>query len=205
MHPIDSEELPVWPAAERNKGPILEVLSRWLPDPGRVLEIASGTGQHAAHFAENLPHLTWLPSDRDPAHLRTLEGRRGAYPGSNLEAPLGLDVTRAWPNQEPLDAIYCANMIHIAPWEATLGLLDGAGAWLRPGGALITYGPYTRGGQHTSESNANFDNSLRRRDPRWGVRDMDEIATLAAERSLELAETLAMPANNFMLRFHKRS
>jgi hypothetical protein len=191
----DWPPLPVSPPAERNKQPIADVLARVLPQAGVVLEIASGTGQHAEHFARAFPKLTWQPSDADVAALATLAERvrRAALP--NLRAPLELDV-HAPPPVGGIAAIVCSNMIHIAPWSACAALLLHAERWLESGAPLVLYGPFKRGGQHTSESNAAFDAGLRRRNPEWGVRDLDDVAALARRHSLELAEAVAMPANN---------
>jgi hypothetical protein len=192
------------PSAERNKGPILDVLARVLPRRGLVLEIASGTGQHAVHFASALPDLTWQPSDpdaelRDSVALWTRESQC-----ANVNAPIDLDVTRLpWPIQAA-DAVAAINMIHIAPWSATLGLFEGARGLLSAGQVLFLYGPYRRFGGHTSESNAQFDQDLRARDPAWGLRDMEAVTDVAAGAGFELVETVAMPANNFSLVF-KRS
>jgi hypothetical protein len=192
------------PSAERNKGPILDVLARVLPRRGLVLEIASGTGQHAVHFASALPDLTWQPSDpdaelRDSVALWTRESQC-----ANVNAPIDLDVTRLpWPIQAA-EAVVAINMIHIAPWSATLGLFEGAKALLSAGQVLFLYGPDRRFGGHTSESNAQFDLDLRARDPAWGLRDMEAVSDVAAGAGFELVETVAMPANNFSLVFKRR-
>jgi SAM-dependent methyltransferase len=187
--------LPVSPAAERNKQPIADVLSRVLPRTGVVLEIASGTGQHAEHFARAFPALTWQPSDQNVDALAVLAERvrRAALP--NLRAPFELDVHEP-PPLEGISAVVCSNMIHIAPWSACAALLLAAEHWLEAGGPLVLYGPFKRGGEHTAESNAAFDAGLRRRNPEWGVRDLDDVAALARRHSLELGEVVAMPANN---------
>ena len=187
--------LPLSPAAERNKQPIADVLARVLPHAGVVLEIASGTGQHAEHFARALPALMWQPSDPDVAALAILAERvrRAALP--NLRAPLELDVHTP-PAVGELAAVVCSNMIHIAPWSACAALLLCAERWLAPGAPLVLYGPFKRSGQHTAPSNAAFDADLRRRNPEWGVRDLDDVVALARRHSLELVEVVAMPANN---------
>jgi hypothetical protein len=161
-----------------------------------VLEIASGTGQHAEHFARALPSLTWQPSEADAATLPALNERvqRAALP--NLLAPLPFDVHDAAPPLPRVAAIVCANMIHIAPWSACVALLGHAERLLARGAPLVLYGPFKQGGKHTAPSNAAFDADLRRRNREWGVRDLDEVAALAREHSLELAEIVAMPANN---------
>ncbi|HTU62958.1 MAG TPA: DUF938 domain-containing protein [Polyangiales bacterium] len=193
-----------WPAPERNKAPILEVLQRALPSQGgRLLEVASGSGQHAAYFARALPAWTWLPSDVDPRNLASVAAyvEEAALP--NLLPPLALDVcAEAWPVGE-LDALFNANMIHIAPWECCEGLLRGAGRYLRAGGVLVLYGPFRIGGDHTAPSNYEFDLDLRRRDPRWGVRDLETVAELARSLGLEHRETVAMPANNQCVVFER--
>ena len=189
------EQLPESPAAERNKQPLAEVLARVLPQTGVVLEIASGTGQHAEHFARAFSVLTWQPSDPDVAALAILAERvrRAALP--NLRAPLELDVHEP-PPLDGIAAVVCSNMIHIAPWSACAALLRDAEQWLEAGGPLVLYGPFKRGGQHTAPSNAAFDADLRRRNPEWGVRDLDDVVALAQRHSFELAEVVAMPANN---------
>ena len=192
-------------AALRNRGPILEVLQRVLPSSGRVLEIASGSGEHVVFFARALPALTFQPSDID-AESRESVAAWIAYENlTNVLAPLALDVTRAgwWKKVGAVDAMFCANMIHISPWEACLGLLDGAGALLSAGGPLVFYGPYMRGGAHTAPSNAAFDEGLRRQDSRWGVRDLDVVAAEASSRGLVLDEVVQMPANNLSVVFRK--
>jgi SAM-dependent methyltransferase len=187
------------PAAERNKQPILEVLARVLPPRGRVLEIGSGTGQHVAHFAAALPGLTFQPSEMDVERHASIEAWAAAGHLSNVMPPLAIDVTRRpWP-VSVADAVVCINVIHIAPWDATVALMAGAGAILPAGGVLVTYGPYRRDGAHTSPSNEAFDASLRARNPRWGVRDIDEVAEVAAREGLALEEVVPMPAHNFAL------
>ncbi len=185
------------PAAARNSGPILAVLERVLPPRGLVLEISSGTGEHAVAFAERLPQLVFQPSDTDPDALASIEAWRRHAGLPNVRAPVELDVHRTpWPLRERPDAILCINMIHIAPWSACLALFDGAASWLAPGGPLVLYGPYREGGAHTAPSNAEFDANLRARDARWGVRDLDEVAAEAATRGFALEGIVATPANN---------
>ncbi|MGE5615642.1 MAG: DUF938 domain-containing protein [Bacillota bacterium] len=189
------------PSAERNKQPILEVLMRVLPASGVVLEIGSGTGQHVAHFAKALPQLVFQPSEMDEARHASIAAWIDHEKLTNVRAPLAFDVTKLpWPVREA-DAIVCINVIHISPWEATLALMRGAGEILPPGGILVTYGPYMRGGRHTAPSNEAFDASLKARDPRWGVRDMDDVAAVAKAAGLHLEEAIPMPANNFSLVF----
>ena len=189
------------PAAERNKGPILEVLKRVLPASGIVLEIASGTGQHAVHFAQGLPDVRWQPSDPDEASRESIAAWRGKAGLPNLLPVIGLDVCRTpWP-VERAAAIVCINMIHISPVASTHGLLDGAARLLPAGGVLVLYGPYKRGGAHTAPSNESFDMQLRSQNLEWGVRDLEWVADLARERGLALDETVQMPANNLCVVF----
>jgi SAM-dependent methyltransferase len=191
------------PSVARNRDPILAVLRRVLPARGTVLEIASGTGEHAVHFAAGLPHLTWQPSDRDPAALSSIAAHRGAAGLPNLEPPLELDAAMpSWPVARA-DAVVSINMIHIAPWRAAEGLMAGAGRLLSPGGILYLYGPFKEGGRHTAPSNATFDESLRARDPEWGVRDLDDVADLARRHGLGFVERVAMPANNLSVVFRR--
>ena len=195
------------PATARNRAPILAVLERVLPERGLVLEIASGTGEHAVAFARALPSLTFQPSDADPEALASIEAWRRHSGPANLRRALPLDVhALPWmlPGIARIDAALCINMIHIAPWSACLALLDGAAAQLAPGAPLVLYGPYREGGIHTAPSNAAFDASLRERDPRWGVRDQGEVAAEAAARGLDLEEVVAMPANNRTLVLRRR-
>jgi hypothetical protein len=199
----DMTDLVDWAAPERNKGPILEVLRRVLPDRGTVLEVASATGQHIAHFAAELPGLVWQPSDLSEEHLRNLVARRENVSLSNLLLPIRLDVTEMPWNVGPVDAIYNANMVHIAPFHATLGLFEGASAILRSGSPLVMYGPFAFEGRHVSDSNAAFDESLKVRDPEWGVRDVRDLEKVAHERGFFLQEHAQMPANNFTLIWRK--
>jgi SAM-dependent methyltransferase len=192
-----------YPAPERNKAPILEVLRRVLPARGVVLEIASGTGQHIAHFAGSLPGIHWQPSDPEEHHRKSILARSAGL--ANIAAPLPLDVRiRPWPI-ERVDAILCINMIHIAPWEAALALFAEAGRLLPAAGVLYLYGPYRRDGRDTAPSNAEFDADLRRRNPEWGVRDLEEVELAAAAANLTLQEIVAMPANNLSVVFRPAS
>jgi SAM-dependent methyltransferase len=197
------DDLPRAPAASRNREPILAVLARVLPPSGTVLEVASGTGEHAAYLAARLPGLTWQPSDADPEAVDAI-GRRVAAAGTaNLLAPLRLDArAEAWPLRHA-GALVCINMIQVAPWAASAGLMRGAGHLLAGGGVLYLYGPYKIGGRHTAPSNAAFDSSLRRRNADWGVRDLDAVTAEAEANGLALAETVAMPANNLSVVFEK--
>jgi len=201
MHP----DVMTWPAPERNKEPIFEVLRRVLPARGTVLEVASGTGQHIVHFAGQLPGLQWLPSDPDHSCLRSIAARVGAAGLTNVADPVALDVLeRPWP-LDPVDAILCINMIHIAPWAAGLALLQESARLLPARGALYLYGPYRLGGQHTAPSNEAFDADLRSRNPEWGVRDLEEIELHAGQVGLALEEVVQMPANNLSVVLRRAS
>ena len=194
--PLAAGELPASPAAERNKQPIAAVLADVLRGTGQVLEIASGTGQHAEHFAREFPALIWQPSEPDPALRAATAARvaRAALP--NLRAPLALDVLDAdWPALTAA-ALVCINMIHIAPARATEALFAHAARVLSAGAPLVLYGPFKRGGRHTAPSNAAFDASLAARNAEWGVRDLGDVAALAARYGFGAPEVVAMPANN---------
>lgn len=184
------------PAAERNAQPILEVLRERLPSRGLVLELASGSGQHAACFAAALPDITWQPSDPETAACRSITAWRAASGLANLREPLVLDVTRQpWP-LEQADALVCINMLHIAPWEAGLALLAGAGRLLPAAAPLVVYGPFLAENRPTAPSNARFDADLRRRNPAWGLRDLDQVVSQAGRQGLTLEAVVEMPANN---------
>ncbi len=192
----------VYPAADRNREPIAEALRAVLPEQGRVLEIASGTGQHVVHFAARFPRLTFLPSDMDPELRASVAAYVGEAGLSNVEPPRNVDVTaEGW--EEPVDAVICSNMIHIAPWAATLGLFRGASRCLAAGAPLVLYGPFRFSGQFTSPSNETFDLSLRERNPEWGVRDVADLTEVAAANGFALEATVAMPANNHVLVFRR--
>ena len=165
--------------------------------------MASGTGQHAAFFAEHLPHLSWQPSEQDPELLASIRGWAAEVKLPNLRPPLQLDARAStWP-VECCDVLFNANLIHIAPWPVALGLLSGATRTLSPGGLLLLYGPFRIGGQHTAPSNEAFDRDLRGRNPSWGVRDLEQVEERAREGGLELIERVAMPANNQTLVFRR--
>lgn len=192
------------PSTERNRDPILAVLRRVLPAQGVVLEVASGTGQHAVAFAEALPGVTWQPSDGDAAALDSIAAwaERAGVP--NLAPAVHLDATapEGWPVARA-DAMVCINMIHIAPWQACEGLMRGAGRVLAAAGVLALYGPYRRDGVHTAPSNVEFEAWLKARDARYGVRDLEAVADEAARNGLVLEEVVDMPANNFMVIFRR--
>ena len=192
-----------WPAAERNKAPLLEVLRRVLPSAGTLLEVGSGTGQHASYFAEHLPGLVFQPSDIDPENLTSIEAWTRDAALSNLRPPLRLDVTADDWGVERVDAIFSANMIHIAPWECARGLLAGVARHLAEEGVFVLYGPFRIDGRHTAASNEAFDAELRARDESFGVRDLESVEDLARAGALELTERIAMPANNFCLVFNR--
>jgi SAM-dependent methyltransferase len=189
--------------ADRNTGPIAGVLERLLPSDGSVLEIASGTGQHVVAFATAFPGLRWQPSEIDPELRRSIALRTADAGLANVAPPIALDVTGLpWP-VPTVDAVLCINMIHISPWRATIALFEGAGQALRPGGLLVTYGPYQVDGQHTAPSNEAFDASLRTRDAEWGIRDVADVRAAAEKQKFRLEHRVAMPANNFVLVFRK--
>lgn len=191
------------PAALRNREPITQVLAEWLPKSGLVLEVASGTGEHAVFFAGRFPNLEWQPSDRDPDSLDSIRAWRAEAALRNVREPLVIDAASAgWPI-ERADALLNINMVHISPWEAALGLLDGAARLLGPGAPLILYGPWISDDVDTAPSNLAFDEDLRRRDPQWGLRKVEHFAGEALARDLNLVERRPMPANNLMLLFRK--
>ncbi|MGZ8369706.1 MAG: DUF938 domain-containing protein [Caulobacteraceae bacterium] len=192
------------PAALRNREPILEVLRQHLPEHGRVLEIASGSGEHAVFLAAALPGVEWRPSERDADGVAMVAARRAAEGPVNLLAPIHLDAadTSTWPD-ETFDAVVCINMIHVSPWAATEGLMRGAAQVLKPGGVLYLYGPYREAGRPFAPSNQAFDDSLKARDPSWGIRELDAVAALAARHGMNLAARVEMPANNLSVVFAK--
>ena len=192
------------PAALRNREPIAEVLGEWLPPSGLVLEITSGTGEHAAYFAERLPALEWQPSDLHPDALASIGEWREAAARPNLRPPLVIDAASPdWPIARA-DAILSINMVHISPWASALGLLGGAARLLPTGAPLILYGPWLKGDVPTAPSNLAFDTDLKRRDPAWGLRQVEDFAGAADECGLRLEETRSMPANNMMLLLRHR-
>jgi hypothetical protein len=205
------------PATQRNREPILAVLRQVLPPTGSVLEISSGTGEHAVFFAPHIAPRFWQPSDPNPLALESIAAWRSHHPTPNLLPPLALDMCDpTWPveleewrqansssSPEPIGAIVNINMIHIAPWAACLGLLAGASRILPLGGVLYLYGPYMQQGVATAPSNEQFDQSLRQRDPDWGLRSLEAVIAEAAAQGLELQQVVAMPANNLSVVFEK--
>lgn len=201
------------PAFHRNHAPIWAVLQPFLAGKsGDVLEAGSGTGQHVVHFARHAPDIIWWPSDTNEAHLKSIAAWRKHSGVPNIRPPLRIDLADpAWCDQmhdgsgpPELLAIFCANVIHIAPWRVAEGLFAGAARHLRPDGRLFLYGPFKRDGRHTALSNSIFDTSLRDRDPEWGVRDIGDVARLAESVGLALVETVPMPADNMVLVFGRR-
>jgi hypothetical protein len=189
------------PATARNRDPIREVLARELPPGGTVLEIASGSGEHAIYFAGAFPGLIWQPSDAAEAALASIAAWRAEAQLSNLCPPIALDVTaETWPVVRA-DAIVCINLVHVSPWEATLGLFAGAARVLATRALLYLYGPYRIGGVFMAPSNADFDRRLRERDPEWGVRDVDDLVVAARAHGFVLRDVVAMPVNNHSLVF----
>jgi len=226
----DSDARQYAPATERNKVPILEVLQQVLPPTGTVLEISSGTGEHAIFFAPRLAPRKWLPSDPNPIARASIAAWRKHYPAENLYEAIALDVckpiwaveqheakTQEEPDslasnefqslsgidfkRDPIRAIVNINMIHIAPWSACLGLMAGAKRILPAGGILYLYGPFKQDGKHTAPSNAAFDQSLRSQNPQWGIRDLEQVVAVAQAQNLSLVKTVAMPANNLSVIF----
>lgn len=205
------------PATQRNREPILEVLHQVLPPDGTVLEISSGTGEHAIFFAPLLRPRQWLPSDPDPTARASIAAWQQEFPADNLHPPIALNAgDPTWPVEEqgftgmdlqryPVRAIANINMIHIAPWSACLGLMAGARRILPPGGILYLYGPYKQNGQHTAPSNAAFDEMLKEQDPTWGVRDLEAVVAVAEENKLQLSKIVAMPANNLSVIFQRQA
>jgi predicted O-methyltransferase YrrM len=194
------------PAAERNRGPILDVLRRVIGHGAHVVEIASGTGEHAAWFCKALPHVLWQPTDRDPAALRSIAAWRERAGLANLLPPLMLDAASpdAWPVARA-DVVVAINMIHISPWAATIGLMQGASAILPEGGLLVAYGAFREAGVTLADSNLAFDADLRARDPQWGLREFGAVCDEAHRAGLVLRERIEMPARNLALLFRRAS
>ena len=208
--PVESDGRLDAAAFHRNHAPIWAVLEKCLAgQSGDAVEVGSGTGQHVVHFAKHTPAIVWWPSDLNENHLRSIEAWRAHSALPNIRPPQRIDLTDpAWcpalqdgSGPAGLLAVFCANVIHIAPWRVAEGLFAGAGRYLRSDGRLFLYGPFKRDGKHTAVSNAVFDTSLRQQDAEWGVRDIADIETLAAGASLSLIETVPMPANNMILVF----
>ncbi len=190
-----------WPAPERNKGPILEVLRTVFTKPGTVVEVSSGTGQHAVHFATHLPHLRWQPTDRDPEHLASLAAWRAESGVDNLDEPLHLDVLEPWPVSSAVGVLNC-NMVHIAPWACTPALFRGAASILAASRPLVMYGPYLRGAD-SAPSNLAFSENLKARDPSWGVRELDAVVAEAEVAGFRLERVVEMPANNLTVIYRR--
>jgi hypothetical protein len=187
------------PATARNRDPLLQVLKSLLPRTGTILEIASGTGEHACYFAPVFGEAIWQPTDTDESAMASINAHRQADAPANLAPPLHLDVMQAeWP-VSAADAVLCVNMVHISPWACCENLFRGCANVLSPGAPLVLYGPFKREGAHTAPSNAEFDQTLRRQNAEWGIRDMGEIAEAGKIRGLALEDPIAMPSNNFCL------
>ena len=191
-----------FPATARNREVITDVLAPRLEKAGRVLEVASGSGQHVAHMAPLYPRVTWQPSDLDPLHRASISACTSEM--GNVLPPLALDATAAAWDVDACDLVFCANMIHIAPWAACLGLFARTAEVLGPDGCFALYGPFMEDGRHNAESNAQFDASLKARDPDWGIRDLNVIKDLAAGHGLAFESRVAMPANNFTVFFRRQ-
>ena len=190
------------PATERNRDAILAVLREELPSSGLVLEVASGSGEHAVHFAAALPNLEWQPSDPDPAAVASIEAWRAEAGLPNLRPPLQLDAVGPWPVVQ-VDAVLCINMVHISRWAATTGLFKGCASLLPAGGPLILYGPYLENDVETAPSNLAFDRSLKERNSEWGLRNLAEVDRVAAQSGFARTRRVAMPANNLTLAYRK--
>lgn len=194
------------PSAARNSAPLLEVFKRLIPPHSVVLEVGCGTGEHAVCFAEGMPSLTWTPSDPDPASRASTASWITFKGLKNVSEPVDIDASSdVWGVETlaPFDVVVSINMIHIAPWAATLGLFPGAARLLRADGTLLLYGPFMHNGVHNAPSNAAFDDSLRARNPSWGLRDIAELEHVAEASGLRLAETIELPANNKILVFRR--
>jgi hypothetical protein len=188
------------PATERNRDVIAETLAALLPDKGLVLEIASGTGEHAVHFAKRFPNLTWQPSDPDPIALASINAWRADSNAPNVRPAMLLDASAEWPSAQA-DAVVCINMTHISPWAATVGLLHNSARILPSNAPLFIYGPFRQRDVPLADSNASFDASLRQQNPEWGLRYVEDITEEAQEAGLRLDQIIEMPANNLSLIF----
>ena len=191
------------PSAARNRDAILMTLSPHLPTFGTVLEVASGSGEHTMHFAANHPHLTFQPSDPDPDGRASTDAWTRHLLLTNVAPAIAFDVAQSFNPSIKADVMMCINMIHIAPWPASVGLMRNAALILPAGGTLYLYGPYRRNGEHTSPSNAAFDADLKARNPHWGVRDLEAVATLAGDHGFSSPTIDAMPSNNLSLIFKR--
>jgi SAM-dependent methyltransferase len=203
LEPGAGDRRRVAPHVARNAEVIIDVLRAILPDAGRVLEIASGSGEHALHFARAFPDLIFQPSDPDPVALASIEAWRETEGPANLLPPILLDASAVrWPDVAA-DAILCINMVHISPWAATEGLMAGAGRLLAPGSPLYLYGAYRQRGVETAPSNEAFDASLRSRNPAWGLRNLEDVVAIAGRHGLQLESIVPMPANNLSVIFRR--
>jgi len=203
MNNLTSDKRKFAPATARNRDPIMAVLLPWLRQGASVLEVASGSGEHAVHMAAARPDINWQPTDPDPSGRDSIAAWIDHSGLPNIHQPLDLDVCATpWPIKSA-DLILCCNMIHIAPWQAAVALIEGAGRILSDEGVLFLYGPYKRDGAHTAPSNAAFDDSLRSRNADWGIRDLEAVEAQAAANGLALADVVAMPANNYCVVFRK--
>ncbi len=195
------------PATQKNKNFILPVLKKYLPKQGNILEISSGTGEHCVYFAPHFPRNLWLPSDINPNALESIEAWSNDSKAKNIQPPFYLDVTTpSWFDSlkdKNINSVICINMIHIAPWEACLGLMKGAGEILKPEGILYLYGAYKRHNRHTTSSNENFDQYLQAQNPTWGVRNLETVVEVAKKHQLKLQAVLEMPSNNLSVIFAK--
>lgn len=207
MSPVMNSAPPAarhFPATARNRDFIRDVLARHLPASGTVLEIGSGSGEHALYFSEAFPDLVWQPSDPDPLNVASIAAWRDSVPDrGNLLPPLSINASDVVLPVDRADAMLCINVIHISPWDATEGLMRIAGSLLPAGGILYLYGPYRVGGVHTAPSNETFDADLRSRNETWGVRDLEAVVAEAGKHNLTLVETVEMPANNLSVVFRK--
>ena len=205
---MPTSTLPSSAASERNKDPILDALRPLLPEQGKALEIGSGTGQHAAYFAAALPGWQWQPSDMDDTLFGTIADHARQQAADNVQPAIALDVrSNPWPlpAKTRFDLIYCANMLHIAPWECCAGLMQGASRHLTEEGLLVTYGPYLEDAVPPAPSNLAFDADLRQRDPAWGIRHLNDVCAEAEAAGLQLVQRVTMPANNLLLAFGRKT
>ncbi len=191
------------PASARNRDAILGILGPRLPSRGRVFEIASGSGEHTTHFAAAHPNVIFQPSDPDPANRASTDAWAAHFGLANVEPALDIDATASFAPVTAADVVVCINMVHIAPWQAAVGLVRNASAVLSAGGLLYLYGPYRRNGAHTAPSNEAFDQSLKSQDPSWGIRDLEAVIQLAADAGFGTPEVVEMPANNLSVIFKR--